>query len=161
MARPAPERPYHLRPYRDVAERLDRWREAGQLLEDRQPAVYLHEYTADGLTVRGLIGALDLTRMAGGPDDARWSRTRESTPTKGQRPCRTNAPDCGLNPAPILLVHRGPVNVRELARTQLEDATRPDEFIDRADQRHRLWAIRDTGPASPTFDAALVGARPP
>ncbi len=31
------------RPYRDVAERLERWREAGQLLEDHQPAVYVHE----------------------------------------------------------------------------------------------------------------------
>ena len=61
------------RPYRDVAERLDRWREAGQLLEDHQPAVYVHEYTAAGLTVEVtnypplLVASLNLTSESDTP----------------------------------------------------------------------------------------------
>jgi uncharacterized protein (DUF1015 family) len=47
-----------------------------------------------------------------------------------------------LNPAPILLVHRAPEPVRRLVRKVA--ATEPtDDFVDRNDQRHRVWAIRD------------------
>src|SRR3954469_13124999 len=57
------------RPYRDVAERLGRWRGAGQLHQAPEPAVYVHEYTAAGLTVRGLVGALDISHRATSTDD--------------------------------------------------------------------------------------------
>src|SRR4051794_39807909 len=57
------------RPYRDVAARLDRWREAGQLLVDPERSVYVHEYTAGGLTVRGLVGALDISHRSPTPED--------------------------------------------------------------------------------------------
>jgi hypothetical protein len=47
-----------------------------------------------------------------------------------------------LNPAPILLVHRGPAVVRDTLRTVV--AGDPERaFTDRAEQRHRLWSIRD------------------
>ena len=57
------------RPYRAVAARLTQWQERGQLRRDDEPAVYLHEYTAGGLTVRGLVGALDISHRASGPED--------------------------------------------------------------------------------------------
>ena len=63
-----------------------------------------------------------------------------------------------LNPAPILLVHRGPVAVRDLVDRTL--AAAPDhEFVDRGDQRHRVWAIRDAGEID-ALNAALAGSRP-
>jgi uncharacterized protein (DUF1015 family) len=129
------------RPYRDVGERLDRWREAGQFLGDPEPALYVHEYTAGGLTVRGLVGALDISHRAGTPEE------RAVVPHEGIYPDQVNdladrMTTWQLNPAPILLVHRGPPGVRELvergmARTPIQ------EYDDRADQRHRIWALRD------------------
>jgi uncharacterized protein (DUF1015 family) len=129
------------RPYRDVAERLARWRQDGQFLQDSAPAVYLHEYTAGGLTVRGLVGALDIAHRAATVDD------RAVVPHEGIHPEQvTELADrmesWKLNPAPILLVHRGPAAVRDLVDRTLE--TPPaHEFVDRADQRHRVWAVRD------------------
>ena len=47
-----------------------------------------------------------------------------------------------LNPAPILLVHRAPAQVRLLVR-QVAATDPTDDFVDRNDQRHRIWAIRE------------------
>ena len=48
-----------------------------------------------------------------------------------------------LNPAPILLVHRATADAARAARRDVL-ATPPDhEFTDRAEQRHRIWAIRE------------------
>jgi hypothetical protein len=57
------------RPYRSVAARLEEWERRGHVTTDETPALYLHEYTAGGLTVRGLVGALALSRRATGLDD--------------------------------------------------------------------------------------------
>src|SRR3954469_1744845 len=57
------------RPYRDVTQRLARWESEHHLLRDSEPAVYVHEYTAGGLTIRGLVGALDISHPAATPDD--------------------------------------------------------------------------------------------
>ncbi len=144
------------RPYRDVAERLDRWRADGQLLQETEPAVYVHEYTAAGLTVRGLVGALDIAHRATSPDD------RAVVPHEGIHPEQvTELADrmstWELNPAPILLVHRGPPAIRELVERTL--ATPPlHEYVDRVDQRHRVWALRDAEDID-GVDAALAGSR--
>ena len=144
------------RPYRDVAERLDRWREAGQLLEDHQPAVYVHEYTAAGLTVRGLVGALDISHRATSTDD------RTVVPHEGIHPDQVSdladrMSTWQLNPAPILLVHRGPRSVRELVDRALTNAPL-HEYVDRADQRHRVWAIHDPVDLD-DLNAGLAGSR--
>ena len=48
----------------------------------------------------------------------------------------------GLNPAPILLVHRGPSRVRALVHGVM--AAAPDhEFTDRSERHNRFWAIHD------------------
>ena len=52
------------RPYRDVADRLTGWIAQGWAREDSSPALYLHEYTVGGLTIRGLVGVLDVSRRA-------------------------------------------------------------------------------------------------
>src|SRR5690242_12798003 len=39
------------RPYRAVPERLAKWEQQGHLQRDETPALYLHEYTASGMTV--------------------------------------------------------------------------------------------------------------
>ena len=70
------------RPYRAVAARLAQWQERGQLRRDDEPALYLHEYTAGGLTVRGLVGALDISHRASGPEDRAVLPTRGSTPSR-------------------------------------------------------------------------------
>ena len=94
------------RPYRGVAARL-RGVGAHRRGRARQgPAIYLHEYTAAGLTVRGLVGALDITREAHRAED------RAVLPHEGIHPAQADElaqrmAEMGMNPAPILLVHHG------------------------------------------------------
>lgn len=129
------------RPYRDVVNRLNRWTRTGQVLREDTPALYLHEYTAGGLTIRGLVGGLDLSRRA------RDTQERAVLPHEGVHPgqVRQLARRMGqmrLNPAPILLVHRGTAAVRGL----LDQVIRREpltEYVDRSGQTQRIWAIRD------------------
>src|SRR3954452_8098451 len=129
------------RPYRAVATRLTLWQERGQLRRDEEPALYLHEYTAGGLTVRGLVGALDISHRASGSED------RAVLPHEGIHPVQADEladrmTDLALTPAPILLVHRAPAEVRAIVHEVI--AGPPiDDFVDRNDQRHRLWSIRE------------------
>jgi uncharacterized protein (DUF1015 family) len=129
------------RPYRAVAARLAQWQERGQLRRDDEPALYLHEYTAAGLTVRGLVGALDISHRASGPED------RAVLPHEGIHPVQADEladrmTELALNPAPILLVHRAPAAVREIVHLVIAEPP-VDDFVDRNEQRHRVWAIRD------------------
>jgi len=131
------------RPYRDVTKRLDRWEQQGRILRDPTPAVYLHEYTAGGITVRGIVGALELSLRADSLQD------RVILPHEGIHPAQASEladrmTQMRLNPAPILLVHRGPQAARDLMGEVATSA--PDhEFTDRSQQHHRVWAIRDAG----------------
>ncbi len=142
------------RPYRAVPERLVRWERRGQVSHDGAPAVYLHEYTSGGITVRGLVGALDLSRRA---------RTRSEVavlPHEGIHPAQVDElaarmVEMQINPAPILLVHRGSPDTRALVSEV--QARRPYlEFVDRAQQQHRVWAVRDPRELA-RIDAALSG----
>lgn len=137
------------RPYRDVADRLADWEARGFLRRDPEPALYLHEYSTAGLTIRGLVGALDLSRRAHHPDE------RVVLPHEGVHPAQAaeladRMTEMQLNPAPILLVHRGPVAGRRLLREVA--AQEPDHaFTDRSGQRNRVWALR-----SPELLSALA-----
>ena len=130
------------RPYRDVAARLTSWMERGRAVADSAPALYVHEYTAGGLTVRGLVGALGMSRRAATlPERAVWPHEAIHPEQAGELAERMHQME--LNPAPILLVHHGEPELREL----LAEVTgsRPDwRYLDRAGQRQRIWAIRDT-----------------
>lgn len=129
------------RPYTSVAARLSRWQTRGQMQHDSEPALYLHEYTAGGITVRGLVGLLELSQRATSIEDA------AVLPHEGIHPAQADdladrMAEMALNPAPILLVHRASPAIRSLLddlRTGPADHT----FSDRAEQRHRIWALRD------------------
>ena len=112
------------RPYRDPVTRLAAWERSGQVRGDGAPAVYLHEYTVRGLSVRGLVGALDLTHRAQSRAESavvpheggihpRWSTAAE------------RMQELQLQPAPILLVHRGPEAVRRGRAANRRDPGRP------------------------------------
>lgn len=129
------------RPYRAVAERFGAWREKGHLTSDTGTAVYLHEYTASGITVRGWVGALDLTRRVHGPED------RGVLPHEGVHPEQTTEladrmAEIRIDPAPILLLHRAAPELADLTR-RVASRTPTWELQDRAEQRHRIWAVRD------------------
>lgn len=145
------------RPYRDVANRLRRWEKQGHVTRDAAPAVYLHEYSADGMTIRGLVGGLDVSRRSAD------SSGRVVLPHEGVHEAQASElaermAEMELNPAPILLVHRGPARVRALVHQVMESP--PDrQFVDRADRHNRLWAIRP-GPVLEELATALASSRP-
>lgn len=139
VADPASARTF-ARPYHDVPARLRSWEERGLLERDAEPALYLHEYTVSGITVRGLVGTVDVSRRATRLDQ------RALLPHEGIYPAQADdvANRMGemlLNPAPILLVQRSPAPLRELlGRVRDGDAR---QLVDRAGNLHRVWAIRD------------------
>jgi uncharacterized protein (DUF1015 family) len=130
------------RPYRDVAARLLSWIAQGRATADTAPAIYLHEYTAGGLTVRGLVGALGMSRRA---DDmaerAVWPHEAIHPEQAGELADRMFQME--LNPAPILLVHHGDQHLRDLV-SEVSSAVPDWRYLDRTGQRQRIWAIRDT-----------------
>lgn len=128
------------RPYRDVAARLMQWIEQGRASADTAPAIYLHEYTVAGLTVRGLVGALGISERAGALEDrAVWPHEAIHPEQAGELADRML--QMGLNPAPILLVHHGDPELRALV-TEVSHAEPDWRYLDRAGQRQRIWAIR-------------------
>lgn len=144
------------RPYKDVAARLTRWERFGRISQDAEPALYLHEYTARGITIRGLVGALEVSRRAAAADE------RAILPHEGIYPGQADdladrMAEMLINPAPILLVHRAPTPVRDLVRRTM--AGSPDhDFVDRSQQQHRIWTIRDPGSLE-VVASAIAGSR--
>jgi uncharacterized protein (DUF1015 family) len=129
------------RPYRAVPHRLSVWQRRGLAERGARPAVYLHEYSDSGLTVRGLVGCVDVSRQASGLADC------QIFPHEGVHPRQVEElaarmQEMRINPAPILLVNRGPASIRELGRKLR--TTRPhQEYTDFSGQEHRVWAITD------------------
>ncbi|CAM3193939.1 DUF1015 domain-containing protein [Nocardioides dubius] len=122
------------RPYRSVPGRLMEWRRRRHLQVDPEPAVYLHEYTSAGVTVRGLVGLVDVVRS--GPSIFAHEAIHE--PQVKQLTDRMAA--MSLNPAPILLMHAGSAAVRDLLDTAV---AQPADLVytDRSDQVQRIWRI--------------------
>lgn len=144
------------RPYRDVATRLTQWIERGRASTDTAPALYLHEYTSGGLTVRGLVGALRVSERAAEPTDrAVWPHEAIHPEQAGELADRMS--QMSLNPAPILLVHHGPDALRDVI-TDVARATPDWRYFDRTGQRQRIWAIRDPDLLS-SIDALLATSR--
>ncbi|MFT4286889.1 DUF1015 family protein [Nocardioides sp.] len=144
------------RPYAAVAGRFRQWHERGRISVDDRAAVYLHEFSSGGDTVRGLVGALDLTRRAVVGAD------RAVLPHEGIHPAQADEladrmEEMHLHPAPILLAHRGSASLRETVTT-IAAAPPSRQFEDRSGQRHRIWAIRDTTSLA-EIAAEIAGAR--
>lgn len=134
-----------------VFARPYRRRRRRDLLLDEEPALYLHEYTSSGLSVRGLVGLLDL---AGAPGTV---FPHEAVHPEQVEDLARRMEEMAVNPAPILLMHRGPERVRAvLAGT----ATRTPDLVytDRGDQLHRIWRIPDPAVVDPLTDL-LRGTR--
>ncbi|WP_028660727.1 DUF1015 family protein [Nocardioides insulae] len=128
------------RPLRQVTHRMDQWEDRNRLRSDVSPALYLHEYTATGLTVRGLVGALDLTR--------RTTRSSDQAvfPHEGVHPRQADEladrmEEMQVNPAPILLVHRGSPRLGRLMG-EISAGEPLWSFEDHEQQHHRVWALR-------------------
>ncbi len=144
------------RPYKDVVERLRQWQETGQVLAEPDPAVFLHEYTAGGLTVRGLVGLLDLGTRSEEPYRTGVFPHEAVHPGQvGDLAARMD--ETRLNPAPILLVHRGPENLRHLINV-IGRRTPDRSYPDRVGTTHRLWAIRDSAELA-VIDEALAASQ--
>ncbi|HEX4687230.1 MAG TPA: DUF1015 family protein [Nocardioides sp.] len=128
------------RPYRGVSQRLETWLKRGLAGRDDEPSLYLHEYSDSGLTVRGLVGCLELTHTAVSPGE-RQVFPHEDVHPKQVAELATRMGAMRINPAPILLVHRGPASIREVSR-KVRTETPEQEYVDHAGQQHRVWAIR-------------------
>ncbi|WP_028644076.1 DUF1015 family protein [Nocardioides sp. URHA0020] len=144
------------RPYRDVAARFATWQQSGQVVRDLLPALYLHEYTTSGVTIRGLVGALDLTRAAASRDEIAVL-PHEGVHLAQARELADRMADMAMNPAPILLTHRAPADLRDLLR-RVRDRPADHQFTDRSGQYHRIWAIRDAAVLA-GIEAGLRDAR--
>ena len=139
------------RPYRDVARRLARWEKSGRLAHDDEPALYLHEYTVNGITVRGLIGALELSRRAG-PGEPPAVLPHEAIHPRQARELADRMREMEINPAPVLLVHRGPAAVREIV-CEVAAGEPLRIYHDRHGQTQRIWALRDPERLARVHDA--------
>ncbi|WP_134768767.1 DUF1015 family protein [Nocardioides sp. 1609] len=129
------------RPYRDLASRLQTWEARGMITHDPGPALYVHEYTVDGITVRGLVGAIDVSSRAVRLED------RAILPHEGIYPAQADdladrMEQMRVNPGPILLVQDSPAALRALL-AQVRRAGPDHEITDRSGQFHRIWAITD------------------
>lgn len=129
------------RPYHRVAGRLEQWRKRGFVHRDDHPALYIHEYTAGGLTIRGLVGALDLTHRTRG-DAPAVVLPHEGVHLAQTRELASRMEEMNLNPAPILLVtHGGRRVTRRVAHTL--NSSPEIEYVDKGGQTHRFWRIDD------------------
>jgi uncharacterized protein (DUF1015 family) len=137
-------------PFEDAADELAGWLEAGILIPDPQPALYVYEQLAldasgrpdpAGVLQRGLIGALDLVPLAAGV--VQPHENVAPGPVAGRRQLM-EATQANLEP--IFLLYEGSGGaasklVDEVAsgRPALLSASTADGL------RHRLWAITDEG----------------
>lgn len=129
------------RPYREVAARLKSWERAGYVHADQTPAIYLHEYTVNGLTARGLVGLLELTRRLA-PQAPAGVFPHEDVHPEQVLDLADRMDEMGMNPAPIVLVHSGTQALRDMINQVA--ATEPlSTFLCRQGTRNRLWAISD------------------
>ncbi len=131
------------RPFRDVTSRLVSWERRGRLERDAEPALYLHEYTVSGITVRGLVGAVDVSRRAVQLED------RAILPHEGIYPAQADdladrMETMRINPAPILLVQNSPPPLRALLQRTRETSGPDHQLTDRGGHLHRVWTIRNT-----------------
>jgi uncharacterized protein (DUF1015 family) len=138
------------RPYRSVPGRLRDWRRQRHLRVDSEPGIYLHEYTLAGMSVRGIVANLDLRHTQGRvlPHEA----VNPSQVTQLAHRMR----EMKLNPAPILLMHRGTASLRA-ALDQIAARAPHLSYTDRAEELHRIWRVTDPAEQEALADAASAG----
>ena len=117
--------------------RLHPFRPRGRL-DVGTPTLLVHEWTEAGFTVRGLVGLLDL---AGGQARAQQAVVlphervhADQVEQLAQRMSRGR-----VDPAPILLAHRGPAALRTLLDEVCSEPPRVVRTV--RDQRQRIWVV--------------------
>jgi uncharacterized protein (DUF1015 family) len=124
-----------------VQQRLETWCKRGLASRSEEPSLYLHEYTDSGLTIRGLVGCLDITNTTTSPAKGQVFPHEDVHP-KQVTELASRMGTMHVNPAPILLVHRGAPSVREVSR-KVRTGTPEREYVDHAGQQHRVWPITE------------------
>lgn len=133
------------RPYRAVPARLLDWRRRRYLRVDPEPAIYVHEYTSAGVSVRGIVANLELADGKGAVlphEDVHPAQVKQLA---------NRMETMALNPAPILLLHQGAPAARDALDAVMSDPPYL-AYADRADQLQRIWRVTD-----PERQAALIG----
>ena len=144
------------RPYRGVPQRLETWCTHGLASRDDEPSLYLHEYSDSGLTVRALVGCLEISTTTTSPRDAQVFPHEDVRP-KQVAELASRMATMRINPAPILLVHRGPASIREVSR-KVRTGAQEREYVDHAGQQHRVWSITEADQLE-EIRAGLANAR--
>ncbi|MDQ3615275.1 MAG: DUF1015 domain-containing protein, partial [Actinomycetota bacterium] len=121
------------RPYLAVRKRLQQWRDKEFLRADDTAALYLYQYTADGTTVRGLIGAAALR-----PEAERVILPHEDVMPGPVEDRTVLMRTTEANLEPILLVHEGTDRLRNL----LEEITRRAPLVQFTALDHSQHALR-------------------
>ena len=134
------------RPYLAVRKRLEQWRERGYLVADERAGLYLYEYCADGVTVRGLVGLVGLR-----DEDEQVVLPHEHVMPElvDDRAVLMRTTETNLEP--ILLVHQGTDVLRRLT-DQAAAATPAARFSALDGSQHQLWQVTD-----PALLSAIAG----
>ena len=129
------------RPYRGVASRISSWLARGDLREHRHLALYLHEYTAAGITVRGVVGILDVSHRTDDPGESAVL-PHEGVRTAQAEQLASRMRQMRVHPAPILLTYRAPEGVSALL-DRVQAGPPEEQYDDHGGQHHRVWTITD------------------
>lgn len=125
------------RPYLAVRERLEKWRTKAYLRADDDPSLYLYEYTAEQITVRGLIGLVGLRDEA---EQVILPHEDVMPAPVDDRTVLMRTTETNLEP--ILLVHEGTARLRGLLQGVAQGPPLAD-FVALDRSSHRLWTIDD------------------
>ena len=126
---------------------------------DSVPALHVHEYVADGVVVRGLVGLLDLAgeRVSDSSRDVAAVLPHEGVDAaRAGRLADRMAALC-VDPAPLLMLHRGGPRLGQLLGSVCQVAP-AREGTDGRGRHHRLWAVTDP-PTIAAMQAALHDAQ--
>ena len=129
------------RPYRGVASRISSWLARGDLRQHQDLALYLHEYTAAGITVRGVVGILDVSHRTDDPAVAAVI-PHEGVRTAQAEQLASRMRQMRVHPAPILLTYHAPDGIAALL-DRVQSGTPEEQYDDHGGQHHRVWAITD------------------
>jgi uncharacterized protein (DUF1015 family) len=127
------------RPYEAVAKRLQSWRDKRYLRPDDEQALYLYQYTVEGVSVRGLIGLVGLRE-----EDERVILPHEGVMPGPVEDRSMLMATTRTNLEPILLVHEGTTGFRSLLDAMTDEAPVAD-FTALDGSAHVLWRVSRGG----------------
>jgi hypothetical protein len=127
------------RPYSAVPQRLRTWQRRGLLRVDRGEHLYLHEYSSEGRTIRGLVAALEIGTTTSSPTDAALL-PHEGVDEIQAGQLAERVQQMRLSPAPILLTATLPDRTRSCL-DEVRQRRPAWDFLDHDRRRHRIWRL--------------------